>query len=68
MNQAALTYIKLGIVGLAVAGCFGLAMTGRISATEAIKDVSVVVGAVAAGLGISGAGSAIGSAMMKRKD
>lgn len=68
MNQATLTYVKLGIVAVAVVLLFVLAITGRISGSEAVQNVGIVVGALVAALGISGAGSAVGSAMRESTD
>jgi hypothetical protein len=59
MSQSALTYAKFCIVAVAVAGVFGMAMLGKISPTVAVTDVSVVVGALLAALGLSAGGSAV---------
>jgi len=67
MNQSTLTYVKLGIVGVAVAGVFGMAIAGRITPSEAINDVGLVVTGLVAALGISAAGSAVGAAMVRAR-
>jgi hypothetical protein len=66
MNQSTLTYIKLGIVAVAVAGVFGMAIAGRITPDAALNDAGLVVTGLVAALGISSAGSAIGAAMRAR--
>jgi hypothetical protein len=67
-SQNVLTGIKLGVVAVAVAGVFTLAALGRISAGAAVSDVTIVVGSLLAALGLSAGGSAVGAAMMAKKE
>lgn len=58
MNQQQLVSLKLGIVGVVLVGGFILAGIGRLDATQMYHDTTMLVGALAVALGISGAGSA----------
>ena len=62
-QQNTLTYIKLAIVGLMLAGIFVLAALGKIDAQVAITSAVGAVGALVVALGISSAGGAAATAI-----
>jgi hypothetical protein len=47
-----LLYVKYGLVGMSVLGIFVLAAIGQIPSTQAVTDVTTVVGALVVALGL----------------
>ncbi len=62
MDQSKLTYVKLSVVAIAVAGVFVVAAIGKIAPAEAMTGVVTLVTGLVVALGISASGSAITNA------
>ena len=65
MNTNPLLYLKLGLVGLVIVGCFVLVITGKLDVSSLQTTVTALVGALVVALGITAGGQHVGAAMGK---